>query len=256
MNVSDPLWPSSNSKASNGTASTTVDGTNSTSDVFAASQNETDAIVGAIYDTASHLWTFKEYWYVTASVTFATIFLPMTIGPIFRILSQFLSRHIAWWRAAILILGFNVIYFMSLYLPRLPFLIIFGVFLGLLAASLLIEALILKRRRILWASFALLYVATLASSIYFFSISRLSLGLVCPLFVFCVWVDFYKEAKTRLNVIFGFGGGGTSSPETDLDLEAAQGVAVAAQGNGEDGIEEAAGGVPRTSGPDGRTPAG
>ena len=239
MNVSDPLWPSSNSKASNDTNYTTVNGTNSTSSVFAASQNETNAVVGAIYDTASHLWTFKEYWYITASVTIATIFLPMIMGSIFRILAQFMSRHIAWWRAAMLLVGFVVIYFMNLYLPRLPFLIIFGVFLGLLAAYLLIKALIMKRRRILWASFALLYVVTLIASIYI-SVSRLFLGLVCPFFLFCLWVDISKATKALLYVTFGFfGREETSSPETDLEV--ARGGAVAAQGNGEDEVEDHAG---------------
>ena len=91
MNLSGPIWgPLIPDATANNSQTNTVAGSNGS---LSLSNNQTDAIVGAISSSGSYLWSFKMYWVITAPVTLATILLPLVAGHIFRSITQFCYKN-------------------------------------------------------------------------------------------------------------------------------------------------------------------
>ena len=76
MNLKDPLW--SHKEASD----SAIDSFPNSIPPFYT--NGTEAIIEAITESGTHLWSFQDYWIVTVPVVLATIFLPIIVGPVFR----------------------------------------------------------------------------------------------------------------------------------------------------------------------------
>ena len=165
MNVKDPLFPSK-SKPSNGSvtssqtsaaklvlrtsgelytdyiahqAAADTSGAATTSPTFSAtsassssdfSQDQTNAIVSAIEEASSspspHLWSFAQFLYISVALSAATIILPIIAGPIFRATLRSFYRYKVYWRIAVFVFVLSSTIVLDVYVPPLPFEVVFG----------------------------------------------------------------------------------------------------------------------------------
>ena len=128
MNLSGPIWGSLIPDATTNTNQTnTIAGSNGS---LSLSNNQTDAIVGAIASSGSYLWSFKMYWVITAPVTLGTILLPLIAGHIVRSISHFGYKNEANMiiLSAILTVGFNYLFFRIL--PIIGYFVMVRIFVG------------------------------------------------------------------------------------------------------------------------------
>ncbi|KIW30486.1 uncharacterized protein PV07_06228 [Cladophialophora immunda] len=123
MNLKDPLWSTSTSHTSNKTSAssklvssqsnltTQSQLSSATAIVHATTTSPAPALIStdsanltASFAAAlasqpgSYLFNFKQFWYIAVSVTAATIFLPIVVGPAFRATVQFSYNHREVWR--------------------------------------------------------------------------------------------------------------------------------------------------------------
>jgi hypothetical protein len=150
MNLQDPLWGSSDSTNPASTPAPKnlvirADNTNSTS-IF--SETDVSNIITAIKDSGAHLWTLKSYWYTAIPVTVATILLPVVLGRLLRLTSQFVYPYARHWR---ILLGVLVIAGSFLILLNR---IAFTVYLSTVAGFFLALAFWRKKHRRFWAIYA------------------------------------------------------------------------------------------------------
>ena len=52
-----------------------------------------------------HLWTFKQFWWITAALTATTLFLPLVAGPAFRSVAQFSKEQRGLWRLVVFVVA-------------------------------------------------------------------------------------------------------------------------------------------------------
>ncbi|KAJ9611705.1 hypothetical protein H2200_004889 [Cladophialophora chaetospira] len=133
MNVKDPLWPKSQSHVPHKSTTspkkfdirpemtsiaiqapnfiTTVIHaiTTSTAPTQAtASSNLTASLEEALSSQpGSYLFDFKQFWYIAVSVTAATIFLPLVVGPAFRSTVRLSYNHREIWKALVFVIFFS-----------------------------------------------------------------------------------------------------------------------------------------------------
>ena len=131
MNINGPIWgPLIPDATANNNQSKSVTDSN---DSLSLSDNQTNAIVGAISSSGRYLWSFKMYWVITAPVTLATILLPLIAGHIFRSITQFCYENRTYALTISVILLLAGIIVMSVYLPALAYLLAFGIAFGAIA---------------------------------------------------------------------------------------------------------------------------
>lgn len=102
--------------------------TNSLTNSSALTQSGVHAIVSAINALSSpstHLWSFKQFWYIAAAVTIVTILLPLVAGPIFRTTLQSFYYYKPYWRISLFVLVLAVAIMLDILTPPLAFLIVF-----------------------------------------------------------------------------------------------------------------------------------
>jgi hypothetical protein len=150
MNLQDPLWGSSDSTNPPSTPAPKnlvirADNTNSTS-IF--SDTDVSNITNAIKDSGAHLWTLKSYWYTAIPVTVATILLPVVLGRLLRLTSQFAYPYVRHWRT---LLGVLVIAGSFLILLNR---IAFTVYLSTVAGFFFALAFWKRKHRRFWAIYA------------------------------------------------------------------------------------------------------
>ena len=160
MNISGPIWgplipdATSNSGPTNRTASV--------NDSLSLSENQTDAIVGAISSSGSYLWSFKMYWAITAPVTLATILLPLIAGHIFRSITQFCYENRTYALTILALLILTGIIVMSIYITNVAYLLAFGTTFGVIASIAIVCTSWTGRNQWLWAGFSMVFAASFA----------------------------------------------------------------------------------------------
>jgi hypothetical protein len=130
MNVKDPLWPATTSESSNTISPSSKDSaasnaqslitgvtavihaapTPTTPDtVTSSATNLVEAFIEALdRQPGSHLFEFREFWYIAVSVTAATIFLPLFVGAVFRTIVRFSYNQREIWKTAVFLLALGV----------------------------------------------------------------------------------------------------------------------------------------------------
>ena len=165
MNLKDPLWnkkesPTSGPGLANG--STMANTTDSPSNnVSLLNTVETDAIITAITESGTHLWGFKEYWYVTLPVVSATIFLPIIVGPVFRYSIKKLLRNTAFIVPILMLLTIVASLATSLKDKFTAYTAVVLFPFGLTAVALVIYASMTGKDQVLWCGYAMTYGTSL-----------------------------------------------------------------------------------------------
>ncbi len=193
MNISGPIWGSLIPDATTSNNQTNaVAGSNGS---LSFSDNQTDAIVGAISSSGSYLWSFKMYWVITAPVTLATILLPLIAGHIFRSITQFCygNRTYALTISVILLLAGIIV--MSVFIPAYIYLLAFGITFGMLALIATVYAAWTGRYQWLSAGFSMVFAASFAMDRYV--VTSFPITGVVPL-VYLILFYFRVEIKDFL----------------------------------------------------------
>ena len=165
MNLKDPLW--SKKKASDSvhavsnqlTHTKRIDSSPNSMPLF--NTNDTEAIINAIAQSGTHLFSFKDYWIITLSVVAATILFPIIVGPVFRFSVRKLLRNTAFIVPILMLLTIIASLATSL---KNKFAAFTGVILfpfALAAIGLTIYASIKGKDQILWCGFAFTYGTSL-----------------------------------------------------------------------------------------------
>lgn len=239
MNVKDPLFPST-SKPLNGSVSlsqtstaklalrmsgqlfaahiahraavdtTGAATTSSTSSATAAasgsnfSQQQTDAIVSAIEEASSspspHLWSFAQFLYISVALSATTIILPIIAGPIFRVTLRSFYQYKVYWRLAVFAFVFSSTIVLDVYIPPLPFEVVFGAPQVVFSLYKLAQAKLRGRQKKRWTAYATLLSVCIVideKAPGSFGTKKLihygqNVGLVAflpPLYLFVIWMQ-------------------------------------------------------------------
>ncbi|KIN03469.1 hypothetical protein OIDMADRAFT_177664 [Oidiodendron maius Zn] len=239
MNVKDPLFPStskplndsvSSSQTSTATLALRTSGqlfaahiahraavdttgaatTSSTSSATEAtsgsnfSQEQTDAIVSAIMETSSspspHLWSFAQFLYISFALSATTIILPIIAGPIFRVTLRSFYQYKVYWRLAVLVFVLSSNIVLDVYIPPLPFEVVFGAPQVAFSLYKLAQARLRGRQKKRWTGYATLLGVCIAideTAPGSFGTKKLihysqNVGLVAflpPLYLFAIWMQ-------------------------------------------------------------------
>ncbi len=175
MNLDPVLWnqPKHSNSSSNSSSTPTaapsvpavsnLQARQATTNLSLMSQNQTDALITAIKSSGTYQWTFKSYWYLTVPITVATILIPIFVGQIIRIITQFSYRRPEIWR-------FTVLFFILICMIMIDFFVlgesliygryylIFGIGYCVPGLLLVLRSFYKKTHRITWIVFLVLSV--------------------------------------------------------------------------------------------------
>ena len=176
MNLRDPLWKANG--ATNITAAFPPTFSSSNSVAIAANASlfspaQAEAMIAAISGSGPYLWSFELYWYITIPVTLATILLPLVVKRVIRWTSKFIWHNRYTLRFLVLVLGAIAIGTSASLIPQVPYLIIFGVLLGLPALIMLISSSVSGTHQVLWCGYATVFALSVYNNMILFSIAYL-----------------------------------------------------------------------------------
>jgi hypothetical protein len=164
-------------------------------------QSGVDAIVSAIESQPSpHLWSFKQFWYIAATVTAITILLPLIAGSTFRATLRSFNYYKSYWRASLFVLVLAVGITLDVVMAPAVFLICFAVPQCIFAVWELGWAHVRDRHKKRWIGFATvlgvciiidlsLPGATQARKILNFGVNIGLTGWVPPSYLFVIWIQ-------------------------------------------------------------------
>ena len=165
MNLKDPLW--SKKEASDSVTLVSNESTHAKrADIFPDSvplfnTNDTNAIIDAISQSGTHLFSFKDYWIITIPVVTATIFLPIIVGPVFRFTVRKLLKNTAFIVPILMLLTIVASLATSLKNKFTAYTAVILFPFGLTAVGLTIYSSMTGKDQMLWCGFALTYGASL-----------------------------------------------------------------------------------------------
>lgn len=183
--VADPfITKSAHKEAAVPTAGSLISSATSIVGLSDFSQAQTDAIVAAINEISSapspHLWSFAQFLYLSAALSIATIVLPIIVGPIFRVTLRSFYKYKAYWRLTVsaFVLASTII--LDIYIPPLPFEIIFGAPQIPFAIYKLVEAVYTGQQKKRWTGYA-------------------------TLLALCIVIDFQAPAARAVKIFIHYG---------------------------------------------------
>jgi len=199
MNLQDPLWGSvdSTSPPSTEARKQLIRKLDTTNDTSLFTQTEASNIITAIKGSGAHLWTLKSYWYTAIPVTVATILLPVVLGRLLRLTSQFIYPYVRHWR---ILLGLLVIAGSFLILTNR---IAFTVYLSTIAGFFLALAFWRKKHRRFWAIYASGCIPCIALTwrVENGTVSFPSLFIVGFLLLYLVTGWYWSDAKLSVELL-------------------------------------------------------
>lgn len=158
MNLSDPIWGPIIPAATRSDSPT--NSTSNTTNSTGFSQNQTNAIIGEIASSGGYLWSFKLYWIISASVTLATILLPLVAGPIFRSTVRAFYRNRTYLRPLVAITGLGGFTYIDVALNGYVYTIVFGTTLGAIALFMLCRASRSGKNQVIWCGYSITFAAS------------------------------------------------------------------------------------------------
>lgn len=206
----------------NSTANATASAANTDSSGLILSDVNATIVAALANQPSSHLWSFKQYWYIAVAVTAATIIFPLAAGPVFRATIRFSYRYKGYWRIAVFLLGLSVALIMNSFIPQPWLPLALGIPQILVAVWKLVRAHLRESHKKRWLGYASVLVTCIFFDIRFpinedygyydyfgdyygysdststgFSPGFGLTGILPPAYLFVVWVQTGKPLLSR-----------------------------------------------------------
>ena len=168
------------------------------------SQVQTDANVSAINEASSapspHLWNFVQFLYISLALSVATIVLPIIAGPVFRVTIRSFYKYKVYWRIGMFIFVLSSTIVLDIYIPPLPFEVVFAAPQAVFAVYKLVETQFRRRQKKRWSGYATLlalcividFEAPAARAVKTFIHYGKNVGLAAfipTLYLFVIWMQ-------------------------------------------------------------------
>jgi MFS family permease len=198
----------------NSTANATTSAANTDTSGLILSDVNATIIAALANQPSSHLWSFRQYWYIAVAVTAATIFFPLAAGPVVRATIRFSYRYKGYWRIAVFLLGLSVALVMDAFIPEPWLLFALGIPQGLVAGWNILRAHFRESHKKRWFGYISVLMACIAFDVefpsygyYYYSDVDGNLpdsgsmfgltGILPPAYLFVVWVQTGKPLLSR-----------------------------------------------------------